>query len=281
MLGFLARGRFGDTIMTEFWEAGVVMLLLLGSSATGLYLRPLLPERHRSAETADLVRLVGTMLVTFAALVLGLLTTSAKDSFDLVNTDIRRFSVDIIQLDRNLREFGDETQAERTLLRRYTAAAIASTWTEEPPPEGDYYPKDPTRRASDAELENSGLGDMLDQIEAELRHLDPPDAMRRKLLTEGIARFDQLTQRRWKLIGEAQDAISWQFFGVLTLWLMVIFACFGISSPRNPLVVIMLGLGAFSIASAVFVILDLGTPFGGFFAVSSEPLREALVHLSR
>jgi hypothetical protein len=31
----------------------------------------------------------------------------------------------------------------------------------------------------------------------------------------------------------------------------------------------------------MFVILDLDTPFVGFFTVSSEPLREALVQLSR
>ena len=40
-------------------------------------------------------------------------------------------------------------------------------------------------------------------------------------------------------------------------------------------------LGALSIASVIFVILDLDTPFTGIFTVSSQPLREALIQLSR
>jgi len=35
-----------------------------------------------------------------------------------------------------------------------------------------------------------------------------------------------------------------------------------------------------SIASVVFVILELDSPFGGYLAVSSEPLRDALAHIS-
>ena len=42
----------------------------------------------------------------------------------------------------------------------------------------------------------------------------------------------------------------------------------------------MIALAALSISSAIFVILDLDTPFGGVFTVSSEPLRHALMHLS-
>ena len=44
---------------------------------------------------------------------------------------------------------------------------------------------------------------------------------------------------------------------------------------------ITIGLGALSIASVVFVILDLDTPFSGLFMVSSAPMRAALAHLSR
>ena len=70
--------------MTETLSAGLLLLILLGGSGLGLFIRPLLSEQHRSQETAELVRLVVTMLMTFVALVLGLLTASAKASFDKV-----------------------------------------------------------------------------------------------------------------------------------------------------------------------------------------------------
>ncbi len=126
--------------MSELSDAAILLLILLAGSALGVFMRPFLSERHRSAETTDLIRLVVTMLVTFAALVLGLLTTSVKASFDNVDNDLRSFAINIIQLDRSLRQYGSEADRARAVLRSYTAAAIASTWTTEPKPPGDYYP---------------------------------------------------------------------------------------------------------------------------------------------
>jgi hypothetical protein len=40
-------------------------------------------------------------------------------------------------------------------------------------------------------------------------------------------------------------------------------------------------LGGLSIVSAFFVILELDTPFSALFTVSSQPLRDALTHLSQ
>jgi hypothetical protein len=57
--------------MSELSGAAILLLILLGGSALGAFVRRLLSERHRSPETNDLIRLVVTMLVTFAALVLG------------------------------------------------------------------------------------------------------------------------------------------------------------------------------------------------------------------
>jgi hypothetical protein len=123
--------------VTEFWDAGLVLVALLGSSALGLFVRPLLSERHKSREVIEFVQLVVAMVMTFAALVLGLLTSSVKSSFDKVGNDLRTVAVELIQLDRSLREWGTETRPARELLRSYTAAAIATTWTGEPKPPGD------------------------------------------------------------------------------------------------------------------------------------------------
>ena len=54
---------------------------------------------------------------------------------------------------------------------------------------------------------------------------------------------------------------------------------FGISSPRNRVVYATMLLCAFSISSAVFMILELDSPLGGWIVVSSQPLREALRHV--
>jgi hypothetical protein len=266
--------------METLFQAALVLLILLGSSALGLFVRPLLAERHRSREVIEFVQLVVAMLMTFAALVLGLLTSSVKSSFDSVGNELRGLAVQLIQLDRSLHEWGSETQSTRELLRTYTAAAIATTWTEEPKPPGNYYPTEaPTGPGS--YLESSVTGDMLSQIELDIRRLEPHDPMHRRLASTCIAQFERLMQTRWRLIEQTGSSISLPFYVVLVFWLAVVFGSFGLNAPRNALSYTTIGLGGLSIASAIFVILELDTPFGGLFTVSSQPMRDALVYMSR
>ena len=105
--------------------------------------------------------------------------------------------------------------------------------------------------------------------------------MHRRLLQTCINQFELLMRARWKLIEEGHGSISTPFYIVLAFWLVIIFASFGLSAPNNMLSYITIVLGALSIASVIFVILDLDTPFTGIFTVSSQPLREALIQLSR
>jgi hypothetical protein len=280
--GDRSKGRLdgGNNLMTEAADAAILLMFLLAASALGMVLRPFLSERHRSSETTSLIQLVMTMLVTFAALVLGLLTNSVKASFDTVENDLSSVSIQLIQLDRSLRQYGADAAPARPLLRSYTAARIATTWTDEPKPPGDYYPQT-TASATGASLESRTFGEMLVQVETDIRALDPRDPMHRRLLQTCINQFELLMRARWKLIEEAHSSISMPFYVVLTFWLVIIFAGFGLNAPGNTLSVITIMLGALSIASVMFVILDLDTPFVGFFTVSSEPLREALAQLSR
>jgi hypothetical protein len=267
--------------MTELGDAAILLLFLLGGSGLGMFVRPFLSERHRSRETTDLIQLVMTMLVTFAALVLGLLTSSVKASFDTVENDFRSVSIQLIQLDRSLRQYGSDADPARALLRRYTAARIAATWADEPKPPGNYYPAQTPLPASGASIDSAGFGDMLARVETDIRTLHPDDPMQRRLLQTCINQFELLMRARWKLIEEGHSSISMPFYIVLTFWLVIIFAGFGLSAPRNILSSITILLGALSIASVMLVILDLDTPFTGTFTVSSEPLREALAQLSR
>jgi hypothetical protein len=266
--------------MGQFLDAAVILVILLGSSALGLFIRPLLSERHRSREVIEFVQLVVAMLMTFAALVLGLLTTSFKSSFDKVGNDIRALSIQLIQLDRSLREWGSETQPARELLRSYTAAAIATTWAEEPKPVGDYYPTE-VAAGPGGSIESPGMGDMLARIELNIRGLNPQDPMHRRLETTSIAQFERLMQTRLRLVEETGSSISMPFYVVLVFWLAIVFGSFGLTAPHNALSYTAIALGGLSIASAIFVILELDTPFGGLIAVSSQPLRHALTYLSR
>jgi hypothetical protein len=260
--------------MTELLTATALFALLLASSAVGLVIQPHLRDRHLSRDSIDAVRLIITMLVTFAALVLGLLTSSVKDTFDRDAQQLRSFGVELIQLDHRLREIGPAAEPARQLLGRYTAAAIASTWSRQEAPLGDYPHVDTENRPND--IGSDVLLAMLHRADTMIRTLPADSEAARSLRDGASAQMSSVLTQRWKLVELAHPSMSWPFMAVLLAWLAVVFLTFGLSSPRNGLVYAMIVLSGFSIASVVYVILDLDTPIGGFVEISSQPMRDAL-----
>jgi hypothetical protein len=218
------------------------------------------------------------MLVTFVAVVLGLLTSSAKASFDQVGNELRGLSVGLIQLDRSLRQWGAEADTARHLLREYTTGIIAGTWHQEPKNSGDDDRQDAPPAVSGS-IGSPALGDILSRVEIDIRRMEPQNPMQRRLAATCIAQFERLMQVRWRLVENSGSSISTPFFIILMFWLAVVFASFGLSTPRNLLSYVMITLGALAIASAIYVIVDLDRPFDGIFSVSSQPLRDALAQL--
>src|SRR6478672_10137063 len=68
--------------MREIASGLVVFVLLCASAGLGILIRPRLPEHHRTRETVELTQITIGLLVTFAAVVLGLLTASVKHGYD-------------------------------------------------------------------------------------------------------------------------------------------------------------------------------------------------------
>jgi hypothetical protein len=263
--------------MSELTTATLLFALLLLSSALGAYVQARLPERHRSRETMEAVRLVVSILVTFAALVLGLLTSSVKASFDEFGDRMRSYGVDMIELDQRLRQYGETAEPARALLRTYVAAAIADTWPDEPKPSGNYPTNLKPLRPGSIEGEQTGV--LLTRLDDTVRSLQPGDELHRRLAGLMTSLMSRTLEARWRLIETAASTVSWPLISLLTSWLAMTFMAFGLCSPRNAVLHATMALCALSMASAVFLILELDTPLGGWIVISSEPLRDALLHI--
>ncbi len=262
--------------MPEFWSALAVLALLSASAAAGFRIRRFIPKAHRSAEAADLIRLVVGMLVTFAALVLGLLTTSVKTAFDGADRDRGQYAAQLTELDGCLRSYGAEADPIRRRLQDYTVGVIASTWPADPMPAG--VPR-PDTAGMPRIGESEALGRILGQVDLAIRRLQAPDPFHARLAADCSAQLGEVVKRRWSLIEEARGSISQPFLRVLIFWLMVIFASFGLYAPANGMVVAVVALCAVCVASAIFVILDMDLPYGGLFGISSQPMLDALAHM--
>src|SRR5438067_7980702 len=118
--------------MTSSLTIGLISAgCIFGGALLGLLLQGLIPEHHLRDTSKDTVKVVAGMIATLSALVLGLLVSSAKSSFDTTSNAMIQNGAKIILLDRALAAYGPETKDVREQLRRAVAAGIEMFWPEE------------------------------------------------------------------------------------------------------------------------------------------------------
>jgi hypothetical protein len=256
----------------------IVFLAMCASAAAGFFAHSRLPEEHRSAQSVALLQIAITLLVTFTAIVLGLLTNSVKQGFDAAYNARGDDAAQLAQLDRCLRDYGQETVNIRQQLQAYTAAVIASTWPDEPRPVGVLFPDPSTMPVTG---ESPVLSEILNNVGLAIRSLQPADAVHERLLAACADQYRDLQKARWKVIEGVHASISPPFYWVLVFWLAILFGSFGLTARPNTMIVTVTALCALSISVAVFVILDMDEPYGGLFGVPSDTMRNALADMMR
>ena len=230
---------------------------VFGGALIGIGLQRLLPKHHLSRESQDVVKLGAGVIATVTALVLGLLVSSAKSSFDAMNARITQMSANIIILDRTLAEYGPEAKNARESLRWSVETTLHKIWPEE--------------RIGVSAMAAIERGGAIEAVQAELRQLAPRNDEQRQLLAQARQLASDASQSRWMLIEEAQNELPTTFLVVLVLWLTILFLSFGLFAPRNATVAAALLIGACTMSAAIFLILEMNRPLDGFIKVSSAP----------
>ena len=239
---------------------------IIGGMVLGMFLRGALPEHHLSDESKDVMKLGIGMIATLAAVVLGLLIASAKGNFDTISSGLTQTGLKIISLDRIMAQYGPETKEVRDQLRRGVAASIERHWSKEK--KGPTEAKAPDSRA------------FLEALQDRLRQLSPRNDEQRRLQSRASQVCSDIAESRWLLIEQrGQSSLPMPFFVMLVSWLVVIFFLFGLVSPRNTTVIVVLLVCALSTASSLYLIQELDRPYEGFITISSAPLLNALANL--
>ena len=238
-----------------------------GGALFGIWLQSRLPSHHLKDNSFEIVKLGAGMLATITALVLGLLVSSAKGTFDTINDGIRQVSAKAILLDRVLAQYGPETQPAREQIKQSIAAVLQASLQRKP--------------ANVAERPVVHPASRVEAIQSLLCELKPQTAFQRQLFSEANQIAADLAQTRWLMMAEAQNELPLPLLVILICWLTFLFISFGLFSPRNATVVTVLFVSACSMSAAIFLVLELNRPLDGFIKVSSAPLRNVLEQLGR
>ena len=233
-----------------------------------------LPERHRGRETFALMSLVTGVMVTFVALILSLVTASVKSSYDVAAHDRQHDALVLTELDLCLRDLGPVANAARVNVRSYTAGVIATTWLAERPPTGVSYPNVRPGFGS-----SPILGNLMRNVRLDLARISLSDPAEAAINEDCRQDFHDFQAARYAVIQDVQAGLSVSFYRMLALWLMILFTGFGLVAPRHTFAMVTIALLAFSLSTAIFLIDDLSSAYGGVFAVSSDSMRAALASM--
>ena len=253
--------------MSSTIMALIAFACIFGGALFGLFLRVVIPEPHLSDNSKDVIKLGAGLLATLAALVLGLLISTAKNSLDTYNTELAQASATVIVLDRVLASYGPETKEVRDQLRDNLATTIELVW--------------PSEKSGKARVDSVQVAAGIERIQHKLRVLSPQNDSQRLLKSRALEIANQLAQGRWLLIMQTQTPLPKVFLIVLVSWLTMLFISFGMLTPCNTTVMAVLLICALSVTGAIFLILEMNTPLTGIIKVSDAPMRKALEHLGK
>src|SRR5438445_5569054 len=108
--------------------AAILFVCLVGAAWLGRRVRRYLPENHLSADSKDAVKLAMGLVATMTALVLGLLVSSAKGTYDTARSEVIQMAAKIAFLDRVLTLYGPEAAQARRELRNAIADSVRRIW---------------------------------------------------------------------------------------------------------------------------------------------------------
>jgi hypothetical protein len=243
--------------------AGIVFACVFGSSVLAMIARRFLPEHHLDAESRDVVKLGMGLIATLAALVLGLLIATAKGMYDSQSAVINEVAANYVLLDRVLTRYGPETKDARDLLKAHVAATLEQIWPQDNAKPANLTPGGEARISGEALFDKVG-------------ELKPKTEVQHELRSRAVAIMADVAQARLRLYSRQDSSLPLPFFAVLVFWLAILFAGYGLLAPVNSTVVVVLFVCSLSVAGAIFLMLELATPFAGVMRLSSDPLRHAL-----
>jgi hypothetical protein len=245
----------------------MIFLCTFAAAVSGMVLRKQLPDDHVSEDSKDVIKLVMGLIATMAALVLGLLIASANSSYEKQSGELQQVSATIVELDGILAQYGPEANEPRHRLRAAVSVAVDKIWSKNGIQIEQLAP-------AAVNADAAGFYDSLAKLspKTEAQHF----IQKRALEISGAIR-----QTRALMVEQINSSIPLPFLAVLVFWISVLFVGFGLFARANATLIVALLIGALSVSSAIFLILELNQPYLGLMRISGAPLRNALAQIGQ
>jgi len=251
--------------MNSIAISATAFALVFGGALIGALLGARLPKHHLIDENKEVVRLAMALVGTLTGMALGLLIGSAKTYYDTQSNELTQVSANVALLGHLLQYYGPEANEAQESLRLAVERVLVENW--------------PNQRAEN--WKPSAKAGHVQEVYEKIRALAPKDEEHRMMQSEAIGLLRNLAQLRWLIIAQSNTTILRPLLYVMIFWITSIFVSWGLFSRANTITITTFFVAALCVSGAIFLILELYTPYGGLLHVSSAPLRLAYDSLSQ
>ena len=248
--------------MTSVLIALFVAVVTFGSGILGLYFERRLPKEHMSGGSRDMILAVIGLVTLLLALVLGTLIGNTYAIFATQKSELETYSSRAVLLDRALAHYGPDAKPIRDQLKAALTDSYQLFW-----------------KAAEIDPKQLGVGVAVNRYEPiadAIAALDPSTAAQKEALAGANLNIGLMEQTRILMSLQLASPLSWSLVIIVVAWATFLFWGFGVLSGSNPTTIAVLGLGAISVASAIFLILDLSQPHTSLFRVSAAALEQTI-----
>jgi hypothetical protein len=251
--------------MSQDLLAVVVAAVVFVSGMAGLAYRAWHPANAEEvSETRDLINRLTGLVATMSALVLGLLIASANNFHNTQKAGLETVCARVLELDGVLRRYGPDAQPARDIPKELITRSYERVW------QGDNNSilTMPTIAQTAASM---------DTMFETLNRVRETAADERKYLLVRAAELAALiNNQRLQISLQLNNSVSWPFMTILVAWACLLFFGFGMLARVNRASVVGLAVGAVSVASAIFLIVELSTPYSGLLRLSPTPVLQTI-----
>jgi hypothetical protein len=245
--------------MRSILVGSIVFAVVFGGALAGIALRWVLPESQLGPEVKDIIQISTGLLVTMTALVLGMLVSSANSSYQERKSELAEMASNFVVV-HLLASFGLQTEEIRRELRALADVSVERIW--------------PSQKSRQSELRPTGDGQLFFE---HLQNLLPKNEAQTLARNEAIVTGVRLRRTYWIMfIKSEQNSLPFPLLVVVVAWLTAIFISFGLFAPTSYTVILSLLVCALSVSGAVFIVMEMYTPFRGIMRISSSPIHDAL-----
>jgi DNA-binding ferritin-like protein (Dps family) len=246
--------------MSATFISALTFIVVFLSAIAGIIVQSHLPDHHLSEESKTIIKASRSVVIGLAALTLGLLIATAKESFDTKGAELKSSASKMIVINRLLLKYNQKSSEANMALKTVVLNGIKIL------------------EKTDADGIDPKIlrGEGIDNFLNKLLELPEENAQEKWIKSSILSLWSDMAISRWKIYENSAATVSPLFIFTLIFWIMTIFFSLGLIAPLNLVVIAAILMADISMTGAILLTLELDQPYGGLIHISTEPLRMAL-----